>query len=66
MKVNDLKIEELWDELGDIPFDDDPEDEMVLADDFHIFTKRTPRYNIWHWFDEKHSNGVAYLLGVNI
>ncbi len=64
MKLSDIQLEELWDELSDIPFDEEAEDEMILADDFHIFTKGTPRYDIWHWFDESHSKGVAYLLGI--
>lgn len=64
MKLNDTKLEELWDELGTISFNEDVENEMILVDDFHIFTKGTPRYHIWHWFDEKYSKGVAYLLGI--
>jgi len=64
MKLNDTHLEKLWDELGDIPFDEDSEDEIILAVDFNIFQKGTAQYNIWHWFDEKHSKGVAYLLSI--
>ena len=45
----------------------DPDTEK-LEDDWFIFPIGTDKEEIWHWFDERHSKGVAYLLygdGVN-
>lgn len=56
----DSEVEELWDNLTDIPFD--PETEK-LDEPYYIWPKGTDKEDIWHWFDEHHSKGVAYLLG---
>lgn len=38
-------------------------DELTkLEKDWYMFEKGTSRENIWHWFDERHSKGIAYLL----
>lgn len=58
---NDKKIEQLWNELRDVPFDDE-EGQLVLSESWNIFQKGTEREEIWHWFDENHSKGVAWLL----
>lgn len=58
----DKHLEQLWDELGDIPFDDQPESDMTLAQPWHGFPVGTEREDIWHWFDERYSRGVAALL----
>lgn len=55
----DEELEKLWEELGDVPMD--PETEC-LEEAFFIWEKGTDREDIWHWFDERHSKGVAYLL----
>ena len=39
---------ELWEELGDIPINEDDETEQ----EFHDFPKGTPREDIWHWLEE--------------
>lgn len=62
MKSSDEKdafLESLWAEFGDIPMD--PDTEKIDAP-FLFFDTGTEREDIWHWFDEKHSKGVAYLL----
>lgn len=56
---NDNKIEELWDELTDIPMNPDTE---CIEDAFYIWPKGTFREDIWRWFDVHHSRGVYYLL----
>ena len=38
-----------------------PETECMEAP-FLDFPAGTPREDIWRWFDERHSKGVAYLL----
>lgn len=62
-QVTDSDLEDLWRELADVPFDDgDPDVDMTLAENWKWFSKGTPREEIWHWFDERHSKGVAFLL----
>lgn len=61
--MTDLDLENLWLELADVPFDDnDPDVDMTLAENWKWFSKGTPREEIWRWFDERHSKGVAFLL----
>lgn len=59
LKERDSVLERLWAQLSDIPLD--PETE-VLEEPFLLFGKGTPREDVWQWFDERHSKGVAYLL----
>ena len=40
-------------------------EEKELDKDWWVFEKGTDKYYIWDYFDEKHSKGVAYLLGVS-
>lgn len=61
----DKEMEQYWIELTDIPFDYPEEtglSDMALAHDWLHFKKGTERDEIWHWFDENHSKGVAWLL----
>ena len=61
--LSDARLEELWAELGDIPFDEaDVLGDMVLAEDWRGFLKGTDRHEIWRFFDANHSKGVAFLL----
>lgn len=55
----DQQIEKLWAVFADVPMD--PETECMEASFLH-FPAGTYREEIWHWFDEKHSKGVHYLL----
>lgn len=57
--------------LEDVPFNEDADGRLVLANDYRfmvgsreiaMFPKGTDREEIWHWFDENHPKGVAYLL----
>lgn len=56
----DEELRILWEEFGDVPMN--PETEC-MEDQFLEFPAGTHREEIWHWFDERHSKGVAYLLG---
>lgn len=59
----DRMIEEMWEELEDIPFDEDEDSgELYITQDWKEFKTGESREDIWHWFDERHSKGVAYLL----
>ena len=55
----DRDLEALWADLADVPVDSDTE---KLEEDWFIFPKGTDKEDIWHWFDDRHSKGVAYLL----
>lgn len=68
--ARDAFLEKLWEIFGDIPMD--PETECI-EEPFYVepgdvsigtdcFPKGTHREDIWHWFDERHSKGVVYLL----
>lgn len=59
--VNNSYIQKKWDELEDVPFNEQ-EYKPVLSEDWFIFDKGTEREDIWHWFDEYHSKGVFWLL----
>lgn len=53
-------LETFWDELGDIPVDDDG----IIQESFLWWPKGTDREDIWRWFDEKYPGGVAKLMGL--
>lgn len=61
----DKTLEDLWDKFGDIPMN--PETERIERDFCYdngnvIFPAGTHREDIWHWFDERYSQGVYYLM----
>ncbi len=65
LEERDKFLEELWGFFEDVPMD--PETER-MEEGFLGFPPGTDREEIWHWFDQRHSRGVAYLLyrdGVN-
>lgn len=55
----DKHLESLWAELADVPMS--PETETMEAP-FYFFSSGTSRDDIWRWFDQHHSKGVAHLL----
>lgn len=57
-KYDDEFLEQLWDELEDVPVDEDE----CLDIDWQGWPKGTHREEIWHWFDEQHTNGVGWLM----
>lgn len=59
LKERDRLLEELWEQFADCPMDPDTE---KMDEQFLHFPAGTNREEIWHWFDERHSKGVAYLL----
>lgn len=60
LKGRDMELERLWAEFGDVPMN--PETEC-MDEPFLGFPAGTHREKIWHWFDDRHTKGVAYLLG---
>jgi len=68
-EAHDEYVKHVWDMLEDVPFADaDDEDEavsdIVLEVDFRQWKAGTDRLEIWNWFDNQHSKGVAYLMGL--
>lgn len=65
MHYTDEQLEVLWDDLTDVSFDvpeDTGFDDLTLAQEWQGFPLGTRREDIWHWFDARHSRGVAWLL----
>lgn len=56
--LDDEKLEYLWKEFGDVLIDDNE----CIMDDFLGFECGTHRGEVWHWFDERYSGGVAKLM----
>ncbi len=59
LKERDKRLEQLWAEFGDVPMN--PETEEIEAQ-FLCFPAGTNREEVWEWFDERYSRGVAKLL----
>lgn len=59
LRDRDEVLEELWEQFGDIPMN--PETECIEAP-FMGWGVGIHREEIWHWFDARHSKGIAYLL----
>lgn len=59
LEDRDALLEEIWEKFGDVPVNQETE---KLEDDFLHFKKGTDKEDVWHWFDERHSKGIAYLL----
>lgn len=59
LKERDQALENMWNEFADVPMNPDTE---CMEEPFLDFPAGTRREDIWHWFDERHSKGVAYLL----
>ena len=59
-ELTDEDLEVLWEYFDDIPVDDDG----LLENPFLIWGVGTFREDIWHWFDENHSKGLAYLMNI--
>lgn len=59
LQDRDHALESLWREFSDVPMN--PETEC-MDEEFMHFPDGTSREDIWHWFDERHSKGIAYLM----
>lgn len=57
-KYDDEELEKMWDELGDVPVDEDE----CLDIDWQGWDKGTYREEVWDWFDKQHSKGVGWLM----
>lgn len=59
LRDRDEVLEELWCEFENIPIN--PQTECIEAK-FMGWGLGIHREEIWHWFDKRHSKGVAFLL----
>lgn len=59
LRERDVVLESLWKQFEDVPMNPDTE---KMEEAFMDFPAGTDREDIWHWFDERHSKGVSYLL----
>lgn len=59
-KLDNL-VEKIWNGLEDIPFYEE-DSEQYIEENYLDFEKGTSKEDIWHWFDERHSKGIYYLL----
>lgn len=59
LRDRDTALEEMWSQFADVPMDPDTE---CIEEAFGAFPAGTHRKDIWHWFDQRYSKGVAYLL----
>lgn len=59
LRERDKDLEELWVSFADVPMN--PETECI-EEKFMGWEPGTNREEIWHWFDERYSKGVAFLL----
>ena len=59
-------IETMWRELADIPLEVPESGDEFFAEPFTLqgisFPAGITRTELWHWFDDRHPKGVAYLL----
>ena len=62
MQYTDEQLKELWEELSDIPFEEDEDGWLLLENDWFVFKAGTEREEIWYWFDERYSKGVHALM----
>ena len=59
LKERDVILEKMWDLLEDVPME--PYTER-LQESFCCFPVGTQKEEILHWFDDRHSKGVVYLM----
>ena len=56
----DYELEDLWETFGDIPIDDND----LIQQEFLGFPVGTNRMELWKWFYEHYTGGVAKLTGL--
>jgi hypothetical protein len=66
VRMNDLFVENLWEQLGDVAWADSDNHnsltDIVLDENFYIWRKGTDKGIIDKWFDENYSKGLSRLL----
>lgn len=62
LRERDAEIERMWNDFADIPFDEDEDGRLLLAESWLCFPAGTEREEIWRWFDERYSKGIMWLM----
>lgn len=52
----DNTLDIIWEQLGDITIN---ENGTVIEQDFYIWKKGTEKEKIWHWFDNRLTEGIG-------
>ena len=65
MLYEDRLICDLWEGLGNIPFKEDARGVWRIEKDYGPFDAGDTKDEIWHWFDDHHSQGLAFLMKLN-
>ena len=60
MTFNDKELEVLWELFGDIRVNDNDQ----IQEEFLDFQVGDDRMEVWKWFDEHYTGGVAKLAGL--
>ena len=58
-EISDAEVEDWWERLGNTPINPETEE---IEEPFLDFPAGTHREDVWRWFDERHSKGVAWLM----
>lgn len=58
----DELLEKLWIELEDIPFKEYESIEYLDDSYLDFEVGETTKEDIWHWFDDRHSKGIHFLI----
>ena len=56
--MTDKDLEQQWLKFADIPFNDADE----IEEPFMHWSIGTDRFDIWHWFDDNHSQGLVHMM----
>ncbi|OZB98054.1 hypothetical protein [Paenibacillus sp. XY044] len=60
MNIDQKQIEKMWQELKEVSFDEDYENQaLYLAEDWKHFKEGTYQEEILQWFDENYSKGAS-------
>ena len=59
LRDRDMALEEMWRQFADVPMNLETE---CIEEEFFGWGPGVSREEIWHWFDQRHSKGIAYLL----
>ena len=51
------EVKKIWEELSNIPVDN----EDLIETNFLHFEAGTPKFDVWHWIEDKHNVSIADL-----
>ena len=57
----DVEVLKLWNELEDVTFIEDEDNNLILASDWRGWSAGTSQSEIWNWFNDQYSKGLLGL-----